>query len=188
MKNLKNNSGLLYIPFVLILFILIYSCDNSKKEHVHEEEQPQQSETVDDHDDQEYIEEEHALFMEETREMLKKELGKKYNEPVKVATNEQIAQGKKIYNMYCAACHGPSGKGDGKAGESLTPKPADFTDAYHANFYSEQGRIFIIKKGIKGTGMAAWETALKDDEILAVYGYIKSLTDKDSNEKHQHQH
>lgn len=31
------------------------------------------------------------------------------------------------YADYCAACHGPAGKGDGVAAEGLTKKPADLT-------------------------------------------------------------
>ena len=31
------------------------------------------------------------------------------------------------YASFCAACHGPSGRGDGPAGAELSPKPADLT-------------------------------------------------------------
>ena len=35
--------------------------------------------------------------------------------------------GKKLYARYCAACHGPDGKGDGVVSQFMRPKPADLT-------------------------------------------------------------
>lgn len=44
-----------------------------------------------------------------------------------------LANGKKLYTdaekNKCASCHGDEGKGDGKKGKKLNPKPTDFTDA-----------------------------------------------------------
>ena len=39
-----------------------------------------------------------------------------------------IAEGKKTFQTYCAACHGEKGKGDGPAAAALTPKPRNYTD------------------------------------------------------------
>jgi mono/diheme cytochrome c family protein len=35
--------------------------------------------------------------------------------------------GADLYLRYCAACHGPQGRGDGPAAAGLTPPPADLT-------------------------------------------------------------
>jgi mono/diheme cytochrome c family protein len=35
--------------------------------------------------------------------------------------------GKKLYEQYCAPCHGTDGKGSGPAAASLPTKPTDFT-------------------------------------------------------------
>ena len=35
--------------------------------------------------------------------------------------------GKTLYERYCAACHGPEGRGDGPAAEALQPRPPDLT-------------------------------------------------------------
>ena len=37
------------------------------------------------------------------------------------------ANGARLYADYCAACHGPTGKGDGPGAEGLKPRPADLT-------------------------------------------------------------
>ena len=45
-----------------------------------------------------------------------------------VAADEQsIAQGGKLYQIYCATCHGSTGKGDGLVGAKLLLKPYDLT-------------------------------------------------------------
>lgn len=37
------------------------------------------------------------------------------------------ASGAELYADYCAACHGPTGRGDGPGAEGLNPRPADLT-------------------------------------------------------------
>lgn len=34
---------------------------------------------------------------------------------------------KSVYTQECAACHGSKGKGDGSAGQAMTPPPAPFS-------------------------------------------------------------
>ncbi len=40
-----------------------------------------------------------------------------------------IARGEAMYNIYCAVCHGTSGKGDGIVGQKFIP-PTDLTGKY----------------------------------------------------------
>jgi len=179
------------ITFTIIITVfytsmMFSSCGNTenapkKVEHEHNHEKSEEIHVQD-----------HMLHMNETRDWLKQELGDKYNEPISPATKEQLTQGKELFTINCVACHGVSGKGDGQAAVTLNPKPADFTDKDHSSFYSDQGRIFIIKKGIKETAMVGWENSLKDTEILAVYAYINSLKKNDESESsddhHEHNH
>lgn len=116
-----------------------------------------------------------GLTMDEIREKLKKELGDKYDTPMAKVSPKQLAQGKKIYEDRCAKCHGLQGKGDGEYSEGLRVPPADFTDSTRANFYSDEARKQIIRKGIIGTVMFAWEDKLSEKEIDAVYAYIKTF-------------
>lgn len=126
----------------------------------------------------------HMDHMNDVKEWLQKELGDKYDKPVPPASAEQLVQGKAVYLKICFTCHGVSGKGDGLAAAALPQKPADFTDSAHSKFYSDQGRIHIIKKGVENTPMVAWEAALSKEEILAVYGYVVSLRSPDSAAGH----
>jgi len=124
--------------------------------------------------------------MSDIREKLKKELGDQYNQPVQEATKKQLASGKKIYTKSCVTCHGKSGKGDGPAAISFKQKPADFTDPEHSKYYSDQGRIYIIKKGSAGTPMPSWEGVLSENEVQSVHAYIRSLRSTEKKEKHGH--
>ena len=128
----------------------------------------------------------HMDRMSDIRQRLKKELGAQYNQPVQEATKKQLALGKEIYAKSCIACHGESGKGDGPAAASFEQKPADFTDLEHSKFYSDQGRIYIIKKGSAGTAMSGWEGVLSEKEIQSVYTYIRSLRSAENKEKQGH--
>jgi len=128
----------------------------------------------------------HMGHMNKVLQRLKHELGDKYDEPVPAASKEQLVAGKKTFTKLCTTCHGESGKGDGPAAAALKQKPADFTDAEHSKFYSDQGRIYLIKKGSAGTAMPAWENSLSEKEIQSVYAYVRSLRKPASKEQQEH--
>jgi mono/diheme cytochrome c family protein len=87
--------------------------------------------------------------------------------------------GKSTYDMYCATCHGATGGGDGVAGQSLDPKPANFQDA---KFWATRDDAHI-KKAIKEGGpavgksamMIAWGAVLDDAKIEAVTKHLKTF-------------
>lgn len=153
---------------ILVCVLFFSSCIDSKKKPVKENEYTIET----DHIDSLYSD---SKTISDVRELLIKELGEKYNDPVSDPTPLQLRRGKEVYTNYCAPCHGNNGAGNGPAGLQLNPRPSDFTDSIHAHFYSPQGRIHIIKKGISGTSMVGWENTLSNDDILSVYAYIVTL-------------
>ena len=85
--------------------------------------------------------------------------------------------GKQLFTDNCATCHGDSGKGDGPAGASLTPKPANLTvvaptkqDDFLNWFISEGGAA-----AGKSPSMVAWKGTLSQDEIWQVITYVRTL-------------
>lgn len=109
------------------------------------------------------------------RETLKQKLGDLYHKPVQEASSLQLDRGAQLYSQLCASCHGGRGEGNGHAGETLLSNPSNLTDEQEARFYSEQARLHIIRNGVPGTAMMGWQGVLPEEDILAVYLYIRFL-------------
>jgi len=43
------------------------------------------------------------------------------------ASEERVAEGRRLYESYCRSCHGEVGRGDGPAADGMRPRPADLT-------------------------------------------------------------
>ena len=117
----------------------------------------------------------HMAKMGETREALRATLGAAYDAPVPGLDAADPTKGRALYDTHCASCHGVGGKGDGAAGAGLNPPPADFTDAFHARFYSDAGRVQIVRAGSDGTAMVGFQSVLGDQGVLDVYAFVRSL-------------
>jgi len=89
------------------------------------------------------------------------------------AGNEKAAaKGKKLYKQLCAICHGVKGKGDGMAGASLTPKPANFTKDV---IKGETDGALFWKMSEGNAPMAAYKESLSEDERWVLITYIRTL-------------
>ncbi|MGH7399232.1 MAG: cytochrome c/FTR1 family iron permease, partial [Candidatus Rokuibacteriota bacterium] len=71
--------------------------------------------------------------------------------------------------------HGAAGRGDGPAGQGLTPPPADLTDAARMGQLSVFGLYNTITLGIPGTGMTGF-AALGDAQRWALAFYVSTLS------------
>lgn len=117
----------------------------------------------------------HMANMGRVRNALRAALGLAYEAPVPGLDKSDRDHGKLVFDQNCAICHGATGRGDGEAGKALHPPPSDMTDAFHARYYSDAGRVYVIRYGAPGTAMPAWGSSLTDTEILDVYAYIANL-------------
>lgn len=118
---------------------------------------------------------EHMKMMAATRERLRAELGAAYDAPPPGLAEADREAGRAIFGQQCAPCHGDGGKGDGPAGKDLNPPPSDMTDGFHARYYSDAGRLQVVRKGSPGTAMAGFEGALTEEQLLQVYAFVASL-------------
>ena len=81
-----------------------------------------------------------------------------------------------VYAEKCAACHGDNGKGDGPAGQAMTPPPAPFSTALKGKSDSWIGTV--ITKGGPAVGMTPAmppHPTLTGDQVNALIQYIKGL-------------
>jgi mono/diheme cytochrome c family protein len=96
------------------------------------------------------------------------------------ATAESIDRGQQIYMENCASCHGVSGRGDGPAGLSLVPRPADFR--IHLQAGHTDAQLFDwISNGFPGSAMPAWKGTLSDEDRWNVLNYIQSAYGQSPN-------
>ena len=91
-----------------------------------------------------------------------------------------LEHGKQLYKENCVPCHGDLGKGDGAGARSLPVKPADHTNSAAMNGRSDAFLRDVISKGGGAMGlssfMPAWQGLFKDDEILDLVSYVRSLS------------
>lgn len=89
------------------------------------------------------------------------------------ATDESIAKGSEIYAASCAVCHGDTGLGDGVAGASLNPPPANLHED-HVQILTDGGMFAIIHNGVPDSGMPAFGDALDEDDIWHVVNFVRT--------------
>lgn len=90
-------------------------------------------------------------------------------------TADVLAAGKKAYERRCAECHGETGTGDGMAGEGMTPRPANLTDAAWEHG-STDGEIFTVIRDGSGDGMKSFTSKLTEQQMWEVVTYVRSLS------------
>jgi mono/diheme cytochrome c family protein len=85
-----------------------------------------------------------------------------------------VALGKRTYGIYCAACHGAAGAGDGSAAANINPRPRNFrTDKFRQG--SKVAQIFAtLRTGLPGTPMVNY-TNLSEEERWALSWYVLEL-------------
>jgi mono/diheme cytochrome c family protein len=76
------------------------------------------------------------------------------------------------YAAHCAVCHGAPGVPKGDVARGLYPPPPDL--AKTAPIYTPAELFWIVKHGIKMTGMPAWSDH-SDEELWATVAFLEKL-------------
>ncbi|WP_323748547.1 FTR1 family protein [Dyella silvae] len=103
-----------------------------------------------------------------------------YPVPTAPSHAPNLAHGAALYQSQCAACHGTGGRGDGPVGQTLSPRPIDFTDQTRADQRSALSLYEVITQGVEGTPMASYATALSDNDRWALAYYVGTLAYPDA--------
>jgi mono/diheme cytochrome c family protein len=88
-----------------------------------------------------------------------------------------LAEGRAHFADHCAGCHDNDGSGATEMGQNLYPKPPDLRKEVTQRL-SDGEIFFIIKEGVRLTGMPAWgDAAGRDDqETWKLVHFIRHLT------------
>jgi mono/diheme cytochrome c family protein len=85
-----------------------------------------------------------------------------------------IQRGEKLFGTECAVCHGLSGKNPTDAGRWMYPRAANLASS-DAQSYSDQEVFWIIKNGIRFSGMPAFGRVEPDEHIWDLAFYVRAL-------------
>ena len=99
--------------------------------------------------------------------------------PATLGDPASIVAGVSHYSEHCAVCHGAPGVERDDLAQGLNPRPPNLVDA--ARSYTPGELFWIIKHGIRMTGMPSWGDH-SDDELWATVALIEKLpgmTDQD---------
>lgn len=95
-------------------------------------------------------------------------------------SQDAVTAGKTAYETNCAACHGAEAKGDGAAGSSLNPKPANLQKT--AKETTPQYMHWAISVGGAASGLSAtmpgFKGVLSEDDIWRIATYLESTYGK----------
>jgi mono/diheme cytochrome c family protein len=85
------------------------------------------------------------------------------------ADERNLARGKRLYEKYCLACHGPLGRGDGAV--QFDPPVADLTSS-EVLTKPDSRLLESIHEGRTNTAMDSWKRAMSDEATRDVLAYI----------------
>src|SRR5690606_22340951 len=83
---------------------------------------------------------------------------------------------------HCAVCHGAPGERPSPQMQAATPHAPDL--AITAPSYSDAELFWIVKHGVKFTGMPAWPSLERDDEVRRMAAFVRRLPDMTAPEYH----
>lgn len=88
---------------------------------------------------------------------------------------DRVRLGAGHYQGGCAPCHGAPGEPVNPIAEHMLPPPP--TLAPHVKSWQDKHLFWIVKHGMKYTGMPAWASQNRDDEVWAVVAFLRRLPD-----------
>lgn len=113
--------------------------------------------------------------------------------PPDLSDQKRIAIGAGQYAEMCQSCHLAPGIADTELRQGLYPKPPELAQHRH----EPRAAFWIIKHGIKATGMPAWGPTHDDETLWNVVAFLQALPGMDekrygelvgNSATHEHSH
>lgn len=84
-----------------------------------------------------------------------------------------VLHGAGHYDFGCVPCHGAPGRPPSEVVLQMTPRPPYLPPRIEA--WDPAELFWIVKHGVKFTGMPAWPTRKRDDEVWAMVAFLRRL-------------
>lgn len=93
--------------------------------------------------------------------------------PPDLRDEDLVRLGAGHFHAGCAFCHGSPGMPVGAAALTMLPPPSDLADKVPE--WTDQELFWIVRHGIKYTGMPAWPAQGRDDEVWVLVAFLRRL-------------
>lgn len=93
--------------------------------------------------------------------------------PKQVRDDSGLVSAAGHFRQACQVCHGAPGALPSPVMQAATPPAPDL--AKTAGHYTDRELFWIIRHGVKYTGMPAWPVSGRDDEIRRMVGFVRRL-------------
>jgi mono/diheme cytochrome c family protein len=87
----------------------------------------------------------------------------------------RIERGLVLYRDHCVQCHGGPGVAPEPFSLGLTPAAANLV--HTARAWAPAEMFWVVRNGLKMTGMPAWKFRLSEDDLWAVVAFVATLPD-----------
>jgi len=102
---------------------------------------------------------------------------------------ELIAEGAEHYQAMCSGCHLAPGITDSEIRAGLYPQPPDLAAHQHGESHADMDmqtaaarQFWIVKHGVKSTGMPSWGTTHDDEAIWGLVAFLQKLPELSAQE------
>jgi mono/diheme cytochrome c family protein len=99
-----------------------------------------------------------------------------------------LTRGAAAYMRACRPCHGADGAGRGPQAVGMEPPPRDlrlgvvaFASVPSGSLWRDEDVVRIVRGGLAGTGMRAWND-VSDDDLAAIVQFVKTLSPRFADE------
>ncbi|MBS1842578.1 MAG: cytochrome c [Acidobacteria bacterium] len=90
-----------------------------------------------------------------------------------------IQEGNTLFGTECSECHGNSGRKPTDSGRWMYPRAADLT-APEVQRYSDRELFWVVKNGIRLSGMPAFGRVESDEHIWNLVHYVRTLPSQEA--------
>lgn len=94
----------------------------------------------------------------------------------------KLRTGLALYHRMCVVCHGAPGIDPGEIAQGLNPMPPDLYDHGHGGEEAAKETFWVVRNGIRMTGMPAFGPTHSDEELWAITALVQRLPDLSAEE------